>query len=455
MNCVKFNVGYEDIISRIPGLFAYGEFDEFDEYKLHKATDSPNGCYGKIVENIKINASLKIDGEIILDNVIKSIVDENGNERIISGIYSYRQIMDCYYQYLNQRDKSPLFFEFVEKGIGKKKIEGFDRKINDLVPEYVYLANARSLYNQYVKLNKMCQFYKNSGEKNTDLCCLCEKFERMGGNRMITILEQMIDEAINVADEYYSYCEFERLPLKINFNICLSSSENDMGMLTPYVEEWEAGKKYYEGDIFHYDGKTYKVKNGREFKGIWNDETLRIEFYDYSEETPKISVDIEEYDINTYDGTNNETNELSGYTDSKLQSLRRYKEYLNLNDETEFPDKGKDWLFFYRKNLVLNVRTLNDNLGNIQHIGSDMTNGNDLYAYGDAITDITVNKSERTITFEYWLDAHLNASYTDYEVDDDGNHIYHFSDFRIDDSVNHGIKYTETYTYDEGVNWMK
>ena len=69
----------EELKSRIPALFAYIEENDSGEFKLHKATDSLQGCYGKIVENIKINSSLTVDGETILTS---------GN------IYSYRTIMN-------------------------------------------------------------------------------------------------------------------------------------------------------------------------------------------------------------------------------------------------------------------------------------------------------------------------------------------------------------------------
>ena len=43
---IKYTAKYEDLISRIPGLFAYIELDDKGNSVLHKATDSPMGCYG-------------------------------------------------------------------------------------------------------------------------------------------------------------------------------------------------------------------------------------------------------------------------------------------------------------------------------------------------------------------------------------------------------------------------
>ena len=56
----------EEFKSRIPGLFAYIEENDAGEFVLHKATDSLNGCYGKIVESIALPVSLTIDGNDLL-----------------------------------------------------------------------------------------------------------------------------------------------------------------------------------------------------------------------------------------------------------------------------------------------------------------------------------------------------------------------------------------------------
>ena len=54
MKTIEYKVYYEKMISRLPGLFAYLDSDEFGTVSLHKATDSLNGCYGKLVENITL-----------------------------------------------------------------------------------------------------------------------------------------------------------------------------------------------------------------------------------------------------------------------------------------------------------------------------------------------------------------------------------------------------------------
>ena len=197
MKTIEYKVSFEKMISRIPGLFAYLESDEYGEVTLHKATDSLDGCWGKVVENIVLPTSLVVDDKVILKN----------NET-----YSFRTIIDYYYQYKdileskyvvrnpedNQGLESPItkeqykalsktdkgkyreekdsFINFIEIGIGKIDVE-FEGQ-TDATPKFIYLGNVKSLYNQLVKMDKMCDFYKDNldrelTEKDKHLCCLC------------------------------------------------------------------------------------------------------------------------------------------------------------------------------------------------------------------------------------------------------------------------------------------
>ena len=54
MKTYNFKPTTEDLISRVPSMFAYLEFNEDWTTTLHPATDSYNGSYGKIVENVAI-----------------------------------------------------------------------------------------------------------------------------------------------------------------------------------------------------------------------------------------------------------------------------------------------------------------------------------------------------------------------------------------------------------------
>ena len=153
---IKYTAKYEDLISRIPGLFAYIELDDKGNSVLHKATDSPMGCYGKVIENVKYNGK----------------------------IYNYKELLNRYYN----NDISNDLKDFVEKGIGKENVifDTLDRKKQDLVPDFVYLALVKPLYGEMLKLRDKVNFYKNhldnrdkiDIETEESLDCVCKLYER-------------------------------------------------------------------------------------------------------------------------------------------------------------------------------------------------------------------------------------------------------------------------------------
>lgn len=433
----------EELKSRIPALFAYIEENDSGEFKLHKATDSLQGCYGKIVENIKINSSLTVDGETILTS---------GN------IYSYRTIMNNYYQYRDDEDvvsNNEAFFNFIHRAIGKIEIKltelGLNKEDNDLVPHYIYLSNARKLFNQYSKLKTIYDYYTGGSDTfdvnilEGDICCLCTKYRRMGGTIMYNKLNTLIAQAETIADEYYGYAQKDKLTLNLNVN--LIQSIHDIGYLSCYLNDWVGGDEHFAGEFYTYNGRTYQCIADNHDK--FNKETMQFEFdTTYFELVSQEKIDPDR-------GTDYD---LSGYADSKLKSLRKYKEYINGEDKEEWPDNNEDWLYYYREGVVVNYTTINDDLGNIADVNelekgnlTPATSVNNLAAYGNVIDSITANKTDRTITFEYYLNVHLKAKTVTQKTDDDGNKLYTFDSFYIDESDKyHGIKYTETYNYEEG-----
>ena len=82
------------MITRLPGLFAYLGEDGYGNIVLHKATESLNGCYGKIVENIELpkNVNLEYDGVKL-------------NE---GKVYSFRTLITYYYVQRQLRRNKPL-----------------------------------------------------------------------------------------------------------------------------------------------------------------------------------------------------------------------------------------------------------------------------------------------------------------------------------------------------------
>lgn len=91
MRTFKKTICIEEFISRIPGLFPYLEFNEFGIPVKHKATDSIDGCYGKIIPDLRIN-----------------------EEKI-----PYRSLMRDYYEGELDPEKDKDKIETVMKGIGR------------------------------------------------------------------------------------------------------------------------------------------------------------------------------------------------------------------------------------------------------------------------------------------------------------------------------------------------
>lgn len=476
MSKIQKTICREELKSRIPGLFAYIEENDAGEFKLHKATDSLNGCHGKIIENMTVNTSLKVNGEDI----------------ITSGkVYSYRTIMNAYYQYKNDKDvvvNNESFFKFVDDAIGKVEIDfnalGLDEENNDMVPHYIYLANARNLFNQYSKLKIVYDYYTGGSDSfdiNTlegDICCLCAKYRRMGGTIMYNKLWELISEAEAVATTYYGYVA-NNDNLTLNLNVSLKQSIHDIGYLSCYLHEWVGGEEHFEKELYTYNGCTYRCMENNHDK--YNEELMRFEFDDakfkkitdlyggegqegtYNKLISSSNPFGNKWVIRDEDGnilTDDKSYNLSGSADSKLKSLRKYKNYINGEDKEEKPSDDEDWLYFYRKGVVINYTTVNDNSGNIADIDKlaegklePATDVAKLAAYGNVITDIKVNKNIRKITFEYYINAHLKATTmkNPIDFDDDGNPLYKFDGFYFDEADKyHGVKYTETYTYDEG-----
>ena len=315
MRTVEYKVSYENMISRIPGLFAYLDSNALGEVSLHHAYDSNCGCYGKIVENIKlpVGTSLIVDEKVLL---------EEGKT------YTFRTIITYYYQYRNlftkyvynsdetrsitpeeyrnldvrkqrfyKRQINSDFIKFVERGIGKieipfdkynelinnsnlyihickdsnvitkedynqlseKEKKNYHLKRNENVPKFLYLANVISLYNELVKMGKQCMFYQNNQEKfgnNKHMCCLCERYMNMGGDDLREYVGGLIDVYKEISDEYFSYADNEK-SMTLDFDIDLVSSYDDMGIMNSYITEWLPYKTYYKGDRVFYNGDVW------------------------------------------------------------------------------------------------------------------------------------------------------------------------------------------------------
>lgn len=504
MRTIEYKVSYENMISRIPGLFAYLDSNELGEVSLHHAYDSNCGCYGKIVENIK----LPEETSLIVDE--KHLLEEGKTytfRTIITYYYQYRDLFTKYeyikdgrvitveeYRNLDTRKQrfykrriDSKFIEFVEKGIGKFEIpskkynelvnnsklyvnickdnnvipkeeydvlseeqkKNYRLKKNTNVPKFIYLANVISLYNELVKMGKQCTFYQKNKENfgnDKHMCCLCERYINMGGDGLRDYLETLIELYEGISNEYFKYADNTK-SMTLDFDIDLVSSYDDMGIMVSYIEEWLPYKKYYIGDRVFYDGSIWRCKVDN--TGYFDEDEMKVVFSkDYFVEIKNVFQKIDEQGLVDI-GKN--TFKITGQTDSKLKDLRRFVTYMNDDNIGEKPENGYDWLFYYRIDNICNISTLNDDLGNILKLDGETTagegDGSNLMAYGDVITNITSDAEKNTITFEYRINAHLIGNTYSSKLDEDKNTIHYWKDFTPEENT--GIKYTETYNYAE------
>lgn len=523
MKELSIKISWENMISRIPGLFAYIDFNEVGEKRLHVATDSNDGCYGRIVENIVlpcyaydtqsgvyvirhglteyeydkldkklksnyvfnnetgINRRVMIDGNIIIMPVLYYLIentisiDEFNNLNTLEKskyvilfpallkngeTYTYRTIIDLYYKIKHDgvETRNEAFINFIDRGIGRYVIGKSDKY--DLRPEVIYLSNARHIYNRMIKMKKQCNFYdKNKGlfDNDKDMCCLCDKFRRMGGDDFIMLLEnRLIPMAERIAKQYFNLTSNIENELSNDISLIITNTLHDNGLLSSTIRDWEAGKHYIVGDKVRYNNAIYIcIKNT---SGKYNNKTGIIEFDDlsftlYDKEYLKrfYSGYIEKNEISL--GNDNNKN-IDGQTNSKLPSLRRSVVYLNDIDKQELPSVGYDWLFYYRKNRVVGkIDYSTDELGNILNVDYETANSADggrLLAFGNYIKDIVLNKNEHTIKFSYIIGAHLKATISEQKVNEDKKIIYKWKNFTIDENSQYGIEYEETYKYEVG-----
>lgn len=525
MRTISYKVSYEKMISRLPAMFAYLETDEQGTCEIVKATKGKQGDYGMIIANVYFKDDFK-DGEWVFEHDCK----DGTKLRIRKGEKTYRTLIETYYKAIKDKEweredgiyKDP-FLAFMEKGIGLKYVGLSEEDSSNiecgvptlkkfpLAPDYIYLGEAKTLYNKMIKMKKQLIFW----EEHTKLCAedkkyyqrLKEEFEMRNGDKLINKLAELIKEAEEVATEYLEYTlkpdpsdnnKLIETNLTLDFNVNLVNTIKDLGLVTPYIEEWVAGKRYYEEDVvYHIDGNGYgmtwyckpsgdakKDEFGRPYTEGFYEENTELIFFDdgstitiggekiktpknwipqtlnwvnrnerfickkcgrvYEEKKPDAckcgNTDSDYFSNHKYVGKQEGTKVIEGTCNSHLTSLRRFATYLNRNDEVETPDNYTDWLWYYRKGMVMNREEKYDEMGNLavmygkesgyadgieaiinegDSIGDNIIMEGDyavnLAAWGDVITNIEAENGEDggTITFTYWLGVHLKAKKDD------------------------------------------
>lgn len=146
---------------------------------------------------------------------------------------------------------------------------------------------------------------------------------------------------------------------------------------------------------------------------------------------------------------------ICGEKESVLKQFMARDSFIDLSDNSIIPDFGNDFLYLYKKGKVVNTQIKYEENGNIsrftQNILSVGDYATDLYAYGDVLYNIVVNQDIREIKFYYIVGAHLKAMCSGIELNELLENIYLYDGrFEYDENDTHGIKYVETYEYDEG-----
>lgn len=238
---------------------------------------------------------------------IKEQLSSDWNERVETAIRKCETIPN-FNEELNREKEKYEFIVFVDKGIGLKYV-GLSEKDSDrekcgaivkekfpLAPDYIYLGEAKTFYNRVVKIKKQLDFLN----KHLTLCKddirfrdeLQHEYDMMRGDELLILLRELIKESDGVAELYLNKAEqweviksfeyegkvykphttisnekYEKLgtnqtnckPIeqecigpKINFDVNLINNIKDLGMVTPYIQEWIPGKYYYDGDVVYY-----------------------------------------------------------------------------------------------------------------------------------------------------------------------------------------------------------
>lgn len=369
MDIQKLEINLEDFKSRIPGLFPYLEWNSDGTVETHVATDSENGCYGKVVDNMKIPKNVRLtnylqiqeneipehytwddsntiglsydinqyfaisesdylrkvllykyvkteeeQGAIFVDELPVVVLDESpqkvmtlkkGLDGTIIGCedvvlydfyikkafyyyyhrtdiikpcetYSYRTLIDEYYKYKNIVGQSNSFIKFIENGIGYISVDRSLLNLEDYetyhdVPDFIYLSQVKKLKAVYDNFRKAYDFYNTGDIKNNktyaSLKEKSEKYVSMGGDNFNNWLSQMLEKAYSISKYYKCLSDNKDFPARFVSDIMLIKKNNVLGIEDVCENMFVPGKRYYDGDLLSYEGKTYVCQIDRLAQG--------------------------------------------------------------------------------------------------------------------------------------------------------------------------------------------
>lgn len=337
----------EDAISRLPALFAYIDYSYYGGSVIHQASDSIDGCYGKIVEALEVPCALTVDGETIIR---------------AHSTYTYREMMNAYYAYRDVVGRDNPFIEFVENGIGEVDVRVFGEEHGfafgdecDLIPERLYISQATDMLSEMRRLRNLCVLNEEltaDGTKDFEICCECQKYPRLGGDDMILLLRAMNEEFVSRSAYYYTLAR--KGEGSFSLQLPLFSEHTDIGVMTTYMDELAPGH-YENGTIVTY---TKYDSNGKLVDV--NGYTVTVNEEDGINVVSKDCTGDVGFDNGKY--TKRTTNAPDVYIDtfgeSRLPTLRSSRKYSNSAGVEVTPDYGEDWLWYYKVQTPRNMRVI-------------------------------------------------------------------------------------------------
>jgi hypothetical protein len=250
-------IPYEDLISRVGGLFPYIEYDKEGKGTIKNALTNINGCYGQVIPNLQVNFSF--------------VNSENNIQVFKSGdSVSYRTLLNHYYRIKDYpvltTDEQNLI-SFIDKGIGKIKVTGVT---GDLVPDYINSCEVQEMLDWFTQYKPIC------ANPTDEYCCICQEYQNKGGDTMFTFLTNCKPTVTSTANYYYSLAQEGY----VNFQIPLFQTMDDGGIFSIYAKDWIPSKKYYKNDIVFYNSKTYRcnINENETESGLYDKETGLVLF---------------------------------------------------------------------------------------------------------------------------------------------------------------------------------
>lgn len=174
MRHLVFETRREDLKSRIPGLFAYILFNEDGTTTLHPASDSFDGCYGKVIENINLPCGVNLCTYVsIPDEIAPTVYQWNENNAfepdiVIEDQYNIveskyvRQVKNRFYQE-TEYDEG-VDYEYVEdlpEDAYKDDPLYIEVPKKDKVGEYILDCYGNYIYDYYQKVTIYNYFMKD------------------------------------------------------------------------------------------------------------------------------------------------------------------------------------------------------------------------------------------------------------------------------------------------------